>query len=133
MTKTSKIIWLLATLGALALSATKCRGEVINAERLADAIYRAEGGAKAKKPYGILSIPVRDEAHARRICLNTIRNNVKRWEKAGKPGDYLEFLARRYAPVGAANDPTGLNKNWLKNVRFFYKQPNVKLCEGSGK
>ena len=120
MTKTSKLFWILATLGALALSAVKCRGEVVDAERLADAIYRAEGGAKAKKPYGILSIPVRDEAHARRICINTINNNVKRWEKAGRPGDYIEFLARRYAPVGASNDPNGLNHNWVRNVKAIY-------------
>ena len=86
----------------------------IDAERIADAIYRVEGGPKAKVPYGILSIPVRDEAHARRICLNTIRNNHKRWIKAGRPGDYLDFLADRYCPPSA--DPVG-NRNWKRNVR----------------
>lgn len=87
------------------------------AERIADAIYIAEGGAKAKKPYGILSVKVANEAEARKVAINTVRNNWKRWHDAGKPGDYLEYLQKRYAPIGAKNDPSGLNKNWLKNVR----------------
>lgn len=87
------------------------------AEKIADAIYKAEGGAKAKKPYGILSVKVSSEAEARRVAINTIKNNWKRWQEAGRPGEYLAFLARRYAPIGAANDPTALNRNWLKNVK----------------
>ena len=90
----------------------------LDAERIADAIYRVEGGAKAKVPYGILSIPVKNEAHARRICLNTIRNNHKRWIAAGKPGDYLDFLADRYCPPSA--DPVG-NRNWKKNIKQLTK------------
>ena len=86
----------------------------IDADRIADAIYRVEGGAKAKVPYGILSIPVKNEAHARRICLNTIRNNHKRWIAAGKPGDYLDFLADRYCPPSV--DPAG-NRNWKHNIK----------------
>jgi hypothetical protein len=80
-------------------------------ERLATAIYWAEGGPKAKVPYGILSISVADEPAARRACLVTIRNSRRRWEAAGARGDYLEFLARRYCPPNSAA--------WLKNVRFF--------------
>jgi hypothetical protein len=87
------------------------------AERIADAIYVAEGGAKAKKPYGILSVKVANAQEARQVAINTVRNNWKRWHDAGRPGDYIEFLAKRYAPLGVANDPSGLNKNWLKNVR----------------
>ena len=83
-------------------------------DAIADAIYRAEGGAKARVPYGILSVRVHNEADARRVCLNTIRNNRKRWEKAGKPGEYLDFLADRYCPPSA--DPLG-NKRWKANVR----------------
>ena len=90
----------------------------LDAERIADAIYRVEGGAKAKVPYGILSMPVKNEAHARRICLNTIRNNHKRWIAAGKPGDYLDFLADRYCPPSV--DPKG-NKNWKRNIKQLTK------------
>jgi len=33
-------------------------------------------------------------------------------------GDIEEF-GKRWAPVGASNDPTSLNKNWSKNVKFY--------------
>lgn len=93
------------------------------AERIADAIYIAEGGAKAKIPYGILSVKVDSEAEARKVAINTIKNNYKRWHDAGEPGDYLAFLASRYAPTkNATNDPQGLNNNWLKNVRRLLKK-----------
>ena len=89
--------------------------------RVADAIYRAEGGAKTRHPYGVLSVKVSGEAEARRVCLNSIRNSRGRWEKAGRPGEWLEFFSKRWAPVGASNDPTNLNQNWLRNVRYFLK------------
>lgn len=81
--------------------------------KIADAIYKAEGGAKAKKPFGILSVPCEGYTDCRRICLNTIRNNYRRWQNAGNPGEYLEFLASRYAPIEAHP----INKNWLPNVK----------------
>ena len=84
------------------------------AERIVDAIYVAEGGARAKVPYGILSVPVKDATEARRVCLNTVRNNWRRWGAAGRPGEYLTFLARRYCPPSV--DPVG-HRNWLTNVR----------------
>ena len=49
----------------------------------------------------------------------TIVKNRARWEKAGKPGDFNTFLQKRYCPVGAKNDPSGLNKNWLQNVNTW--------------
>lgn len=87
--------------------------------QIVGAIYLAEGGPRAKKPFGILSVPCSGYEECREVCYNTVRNNYFRWIQAGRPGDYLEFLARRYAPVGAANDPGGLNRHWLKNVRHF--------------
>lgn len=87
-------------------------------EQLATAIWYSEGGARAVKPYGILSVKVSGAEEARRVCLRTIANNRVRWQKAGAKGDYLEFLANRYCPVGAEND-NGTNKYWLKNVRYY--------------
>lgn len=112
-------MWWLVLIWALSLIASLKAGEIPAdyANLLADAIFVAEGGVKAKVPYGILSVKVRDKAEARRVCLNTIRNNWRRWEEAGRKGEYLEFLARRYAPVGAQNDPKGLNRHWLRNVK----------------
>jgi len=85
--------------------------------RVVDAIYRIEGGARAKKPFGILSVPCSGYGACRKICANTVQNNFRRWTKAGRPGDYLAFLANRYAPVSAHP----LNKNWLPNLRRVLK------------
>lgn len=86
----------------------------LDAERIADAIWRVEGGHRARVPYGILSVKVKDAAEARRVCLNTIRNNHRRWIAAGRPGDYLDFLADRYCPPSV--DPAG-NRNWKHNIK----------------
>lgn len=89
-----------------------------NYERLADAIYKAEGGRKASVPYGIMfkGCDWEHEAYCRRICINTLRNNFKRWIAAGSKNDYLEFLGNRYAPASAHP----LNHNWIPNVRRLY-------------
>ena len=107
----------LIAIATLMLAAAVVSAQPINVERMADAIYRAEGGDKARVPYGVLSVKVKDKADARRICINTIRNNITRWEKAGKPGEYIDFLANRYCPPSA--DPIG-NRNWKKNVAAIY-------------
>ena len=86
--------------------------------QVVDSIYKAEGGQRAIKPFGILSVKCDGYNECRQVCFNTVRNNYHRWIAAGRAGEYLEFLANRYCPVGAKNDPNGLNKNWLKNVRI---------------
>ena len=91
--------------------------EVYDSSDIADAIYQAEGGSRAVKPYGVLSVPCRTEADCRAICLNTIENTFTRWQANGSKGDFLEALAARYCPIGASNDPQGLNRHWLGNVR----------------
>jgi hypothetical protein len=91
------------------------------AAKLADAIYVAEGGTKARVPYGVLSIkppanvktPEQLKAWARRITLNSIANNWRRWESAGRPGTFVKFIATRWCPPSA--DPQG-HTNWVRNV-----------------
>lgn len=94
------------------------------AETMADSIFRAEGGKKARKPYGVLSIPVTSEAHARRITLNSIRNNWKRWERAGKPHDFISYMGKRWCPPSA--DPIG-HKNWVRNVRAYLTKHGIQV------
>jgi hypothetical protein len=85
-------------------------------EKMADAIYKAEGGSKTKWPYGVKSVKAKNAAEARRITINSVKNNWRRWEQAGKPGEFAPFMAARWCP--AAADPTG-NKNWTRNVTKF--------------
>ena len=88
-------------------------------EEIADAIYLAEGGAKAKYLFVIRSIIFKDTYDARRICLNTIRNQRRRHANHECGYTFLECLQRRYCPINAKNDPRGLNQYWLGNVRYF--------------
>lgn len=89
-----------------------------NVERLATAIYHAEGGASTRHPYGILT--KYKTTTPRQACINTIRNQAKRHAGHGCGKDYLTCLRDRYCPIGAENDPTGLNVNWLSNVKQLY-------------
>lgn len=40
----------------------------------------------------------------------------------GKGLDTIEKIGAKYCPVGAKNDPKGLNNNWVPNVKSLYKQ-----------
>jgi hypothetical protein len=55
-------------------------------------------------------------------CAATVQKNYDRWVKAGSKGDFITYLGGVYCPVGAKNDPHGLNKNWVKNVKHFAKK-----------
>jgi len=121
--------WLLKSLRAacgffLLITSLACAQDYTD-NQIADAIFKAEGGSKAKSPFGILSVKCEGYNGCRRICLNTIRNNRKRFADYGykEYPDFLSFLQSRYAPTkNATNDPKGLNRNWLKNVRYFLKK-----------
>ena len=89
----------------------------VNVEKLADAIYIAEGGDKTKYPYGILT--KYKTTTPRQARINTINHALRDWDRKG---DFIEFLGSRYCPVGAGNDPKGLNKNWVRNVKYYYNK-----------
>jgi len=83
------------------------------------AIRYAENGGKGKE-YGILHPRVKPTYRSQAgWCAATVQKNYDRWVKAGSKGEFIVFLGNRYCPVGAENDPNGLNKNWVKNVRFY--------------
>ena len=84
--------------------------------KIVNSIYVIEGSKKF--PYGIKSINTHgDKELARKYCFNTVKNTFRRWEKAGRPGKFFEFLSNRYCPVSDPADKSGLNKNWLKNLK----------------
>lgn len=86
-------------------------------ERVVEAIYRAEGGRKTRHPYGVLSVKSNDP---RRTCYEVVNWRYAMWVTmpAPKP-DFITYLSRSYCPIGAKNDPRGLNRNWVKNVSYF--------------
>lgn len=97
-------------------------------DEIANAIYWAEGGEKTNYIFGIKSIKCRGYNECRRICKNTIRNNRRRYKEYGHKEfkDYLSFLASRYCPTTGKNlsgSERKLNKYWIKNVKYFLKNP----------
>lgn len=78
------------------------------------AIKRAEGN---KNNFGVLSEKISSPDDANKILNKSIKNNYRRWAKAGNPGTFVDFLRDRWAPIGVKNDPKNLNVNWNNNVR----------------
>ena len=127
----SSVILILSLVGCLIIclfsscSMTPARAEMIDVEKLADAIYKAENSVKY--PYGIKSLKYENrsdrglskEQWARKICINTIKNNLKRFANQDKYKDFISFMGSRYCPITIASE-YHLNKNWINNVRHFY-------------
>lgn len=109
------LIW--AVIPLQACFGTEWGGSV---EKLADSIYKAEGGAKTRHSYGILKRY--KTTTPRQACINTIKSGLRRYKDYKGKDDYITFLSRTYCPIGAKNDPTGLNVNWVKNVKYFYNK-----------
>lgn len=82
----------------------------IESGKIADAIYKIEGGNKTQYPYGVMSIKTHNP---RQVCLNTINNTFARWRLQNKELNFFTYLANRYCPPSA--DPQG-NKNWKNNI-----------------
>lgn len=91
--------------------------DIVN--QIADGIRKIENSTKF--PYGIKSIELKGktqqekEIYARKICINSINNNFKRWENAGKPGDFFVFMNKRYCPP---------DTNWSNNLKSVLKRKN---------
>lgn len=81
------------------------------------AVKKAEGN---KNNFGVIGAKTPEEAE--RILNQSIRNNFVRWMQAETPGNYVDFFANRWAPIGVDNDPKNLNKNWTGNVRDSIKK-----------
>jgi hypothetical protein len=83
-----------------------------------NAVYWAEGGANTRFPYGIM---VKYKyTTPRQACINTVSHRLRDWNGES---DFIEYLSLTYCPIGAKNDPKGLNKNWVKNVKYFINHP----------
>lgn len=94
----------------------ECRSELTP---IVAAIRYAENGG-AGKEYGILHARVKPTYRSQAgWCAATVQKNYDRWTKAGSKGPFIHFLGRRYCPIGADNDPNGLNKHWIPNVTKF--------------
>ena len=86
---------------------------------MANAVKTAENN---KKNFGVLSVKT---ANPNGVLARSVSNNLQRFETGktpapwikDKPPKFVDFMADRWAPIGAKNDPNNLNKNWAPNVR----------------
>jgi hypothetical protein len=98
------------------------------------ALRRAENGAPGRE-FGVLSVTADGLDAQARVAANTVRNTVTRFEQTGGVAldpstgryteDFLRFLSSRYAPIGAANDPGGLNRHHAANLIALYRKASA--------
>jgi hypothetical protein len=95
------------------------------------ALRRTENGGPGRE-FGVVGVSAPTLEAQARVAANTIRNTAQRYtEQGGELLDtttgrysegFLRFLSARYAPVGVANDPTGLNRHHARNLIALYRQ-----------
>jgi hypothetical protein len=88
---------------------------------LIQAVMQAEGNILKAVQYSIPSITTREQAIqvTCRSAAHALSDFVKADPERLKA--FVAFWGARWAPVGVANDPQGLNANWVHNVTAGWK------------
>lgn len=98
--------------------------------RFLEALRRAENGGPGRE-FGVLSVPAPTYEDQARVAAETIRKNAERFERAGGTAidaagryteEFIRFFSSRYAPIGAANDPTRLNRHHAQHLIRLYER-----------
>ena len=113
------LISLLLTLLVFSSSYLALAEEPVNVYVLADSIRQAEG----VWTYGVKSVKCETEEACRKICINSIRNNLKRYQRSDKSKDFITFMGFRWCPPSIHK----LNRNWVKNTTSIYNKRINKL------
>jgi hypothetical protein len=87
---------------------------------LVQAVVNAEGDIVAAVRCSVPSVTTREEA-IRILCRSIVHAYRDYVEAQGENAAFVNFFARRWAPVGATNDPTNLNRNWPTNVYTLWQ------------
>lgn len=100
------------------------------------AIRSQENGGPGKE-FGVLSVPAPTYNDQLRITCDTILNRLIDYAINDDPlcsyllqgknhrrliynDAFLKYFSSIWAPIGADNDPKGLNAGWYSGVRYFY-------------
>ena len=75
----------------------------------------AEGNVPGRE-FGIMNPEANTLDKQAGWCAASIVKSRARWNKAGKPGDFITFMGARYCPP----DDHPLNKNWVGNVTYWF-------------
>jgi len=106
------------------------RHKYINLYALMLAVRKQENGREGLE-FGVMAAKDTDLEEQARWAVVTFLKNIERWERATREGswkpqypnrelDYITYLGNRWAPIGASNDPAGLNQYWIPNVQRLY-------------
>lgn len=116
-------------------------------EKMANIVYKQEGGIKTKYPYGIMirdksgNIKKYSEPEARKIAIRTIKRLLNLWdnysEKGKRETDFVSYVAETWCPPRSLDkftkpgdprhrtDPTGYN-NWIAGVnKMLYREYRI--------
>ena len=107
----------------------------VSDERLAMAIYYAEGGRAAQYPFGIRSVRCVGYTECKERCKATIRHNRRRFAQITGKGheSFIDYLARRYRTSKRGTLPPSDLKAiavWEHNVKCIlakegYRNANI--------
>lgn len=101
------------------------------------ALRKAERGGPGRE-FGVLAVPAPMYEDQLRVAGNSFRNALVRYTRATRSlnaRDHMGFFAEpfldsfsdRWAPIGAENDPKGLNRHHARNLKKFYQEARVAL------
>lgn len=101
---------------------------------LIQAVVIAEGNILKAVQCSVPSVKTREEA-LKVVCRSAVGALIRfvksdlhdtEFENLDLDEAFVKHWAKRWAPVGAENDPTALNKNWPKNVLKAWRALNGK-------
>ena len=90
---------------------------------LLQAVVNAEGNIVRAVQCSIPTVTTRAVALpiTARSCVHAMVDWIKSGGDDARRGAFLAFWAKRWAPVGAENDPNNLNANWASNVQQLWR------------
>jgi len=86
---------------------------------LIQAVANAEGNIVKAVQCSVPSVQTREQA-IRVLCRSAVHALSDFVIEHDAGGDFVAFFGARWAPVGATNDPHGLNAHWVTNVRQLW-------------
>lgn len=81
---------------------------------LLQAIVRSEGDILRAVQCSVPTVTTR--AQALEILARSTVHRMSEYVAANCAEPFVDYFGSKWAPVGVANDPQGLNKNWTRNV-----------------
>jgi hypothetical protein len=81
---------------------------------LIQAVVVADGNILKAVQCSIPSVTTREEAL--KVTCRSAAHALSDFVKANHGAEFITFWGHRWAPVGAVNDPSDLNRNWPRNV-----------------